>query len=78
MQKSAVNGSQIGSGVNVVVKVTVGMDVEVDKWIGAVALTWVLTTITGVSVTPVVVQDTKISGKSRFLMPFRLIIEPVD
>jgi hypothetical protein len=74
MQKSARNGSQIGSGVNVLVGVTVGRAVGLGEGIVAVALDLVLTTTTGVSVTPVVAQDTKISGKSRFLMIFRLII----
>jgi hypothetical protein len=63
-QKSAENGSQRTSVVKVRVGTTDGMEVAVGAGTVAVALTFVSTTITGVSETPViVVQETNIKEK---------------
>ena len=70
IQKSAANGSQRGFGVSVIVGVmdrtrVGGEDEEV-----IVGTIWVFTITTGVTVTPVVAQDTKIINKKRFKICF--------
>jgi hypothetical protein len=85
MQNSSVNGSQGGSAVNVIVGVTDGAttavrDGDLAEWMAgggdnvAVPTTFVLTTITGVSVTPVVAQDTRINKTKIYSIWF---IEPI-
>ena len=64
-QKSMAKGSQGGRGVIVIVGVTDGAAVEVGVARGAVAIIFVATATTGVSVTPVVVQDATINDIRR-------------
>ena len=70
IQKSTVKGSQGGSGVDVIVGVTDGTVVAVGDDNLAVATIFVFTATTGVSVTPVVAQDTRIKDKRRFSICF--------
>jgi hypothetical protein len=62
--------------VDVAVGIADGTAVEVGEGIVAVALTLVLTTITGASVTPVAAQDARISGKRRFKICFMRTYQP--
>ena len=59
------NGSQGGSDVEVIVGVTDGMLVPVGGGNVAVGMVLVFTRTTGVSITPVVVQATRINNKRK-------------